>query len=297
MYEVAPDNYIRLSYQNAYSFPSNIQSLQNTLTGTNPISLAAGGSSYLLNDTYHFDQYAPYTLKSVETYQQTNDPADLQQYYVADIKPQSANSFELGYAALFGNRVLVDVLGYYATWEDFIAYTDVANTPGTQDPAAFLNPATYVKYNIAYNSAERVNTFGYAASVSVDMSKNFVAKINYFSDHIASDGDTRTTRFNTPNYHVNLEFGNTGFGKDKAFSFNTSLRYKPSYFYQVAGGLGNGTVPASAVIDASVGYKISSLKSTVKIGGMNITNKYYSTGIANPMIGGMYYISLAYNVF
>jgi hypothetical protein len=296
VFEVAPDNYIRLSYQNAYSFPSNIQSLQNTLTGTNPVSFAAGGSSYLLNDTYHFDQYVPYTLKSVEVYQQTNDPADLKQYYVADIKPQSANSFELGYAALLGNRVLVDVLGYYATWENFIAYTDVANTPGTQDPAAFLDPATYVKYNIAYNSAAAVNTFGYAASVSVDLSKNFVVKANYYSDHISSDEEGGTTRFNTPKYHVNMEFGNTGFGPNKVFSFNTTLRYKPSYFYQVAGGLGKGTVPSSAVIDASVGYKIAAAKSTVKIGGTNITNKYYSTGIANPMIGGLYYISLAYNV-
>jgi hypothetical protein len=154
-----------------------------------------------------------------------------------------------------------------------------------------------VKYNSAYNSAERVNTFGYAASVSVDLSKNFVAKVNYFSDHISSNDDEGTTRFNTPAYHVNLEFGNTGFGKDKAFSFNTSLRYKPGYFYQVAGGLGNGTVPSSAVIDASVGYKITKANSTIKLGGTNITNKYYSTGIANPMIGGMYYVSLAYNVF
>ena len=36
----------------------------------------------------------------------------------------------------------------------------------------------------------------------------------------------RSTSFNTPAYHMNFEFGNTGFGKEKEFSFqyNTSLQ-------------------------------------------------------------------------
>ena len=295
VFEVAHQNYLRFSFQNAYSFPSNIQSLQNTMNGYR--SYSSGGSSYLLNDIYKFDQYNPYTLKSVQKYQETQDPADLERYYVNDIKPQSANSFELGYAAVFSNRVLVDVLGYYATWENFIGYTDVANTPGTTDPTAFLDRNTYTVYNIAYNGAERVNTWGYAASVSFDLSKNFVAKANYYSDHMVDNNEDHTTRFNTPSYHFNLEFGNTGFGKKKEFSFNTSLRYKPAYIYDVAGGLGKGTVPASTVIDAHIGYKIMSAHSTIKVGATNLTNKYYSTGIANPMIGGMYYISLGYNLF
>ena len=64
--EVATENYIRFSYQNAYSFPSNIQSLQNTLNGYR--SYSSGGSSYLLNDVYEFDKYVPYTLTSVQKY-------------------------------------------------------------------------------------------------------------------------------------------------------------------------------------------------------------------------------------
>jgi outer membrane cobalamin receptor len=295
--EVAPQNYLRFSYQNAYSFPSNIQSLQNTMTGYR--SFASGGSDYLLNGTYEFDKYVPYTKASVEAYQDSNNPADLERYYVKDIKPQSANSLEVGYAAAFNNRILIDVLGYYARWENFIGYTDVANTPGTTDPTAFLNRDTYTNYNIAYNGAESVNTYGYAASIGFDLSKNFMAKINYYSDHLKDNNqeEDHATRFNTPSYHVNMEFGNTGFGAKKQFLFNTAMRYKPSYDYDVAGGLGKGTVPSSTVIDAQFGYKLLSAHSVIKIGGTNITNKYYSTGTANPMIGGMYYISIGYNVF
>jgi hypothetical protein len=34
----------------------------------------------------------------------------------------------------------------------------------------------------------------------------------------------------------------------------------------------------------------------VKIGGTNVMNKYYYTGFGSPGIGGLYYISFAYNV-
>ena len=45
-------------------------------------------------------------------------------------------------------------------------------------------------------------------------------------------------------------------------------------------------------------YSISSfeIKSLVKIGGTNVMNKYYYTGFGSPGIGGLYYISFAYNV-
>jgi len=294
VFKVADQNYIRFSYQNAYSFPSNIQALQNTLNGYR--SYSSGGSDLLLNGTYHFDQYQPYTLESVTKYQQTNDPNDLVKYNVNSIKPQSANSFELGYAAVYGKHISVDVLGYYTTWHNFIGYTDVANTPGSTDVTGFLN-GDYTRYNIAYNGAQTVNSYGWAASINYDFTKNFIAKVNYYSDHLKNNNTNQISYFNTPTYHINAEFGNTGFGPKKLFSFNTTMRHKPAYHYEVGGHLAEGTVPASFVIDAQVGYKLLKAHSFVKLGATNITNQYYSTGIANPMIGGMYYVSIGYNVF
>ena len=60
---------------------------------------------------------------------------------------------------------------------------------------------------------------------------------------------------------------------------------------------GEGTVPSSAVIDAQISYKLLKAHSGIRLGGTNITNKYYSTGIANPMIGATYYVTFAYNIF
>ncbi|WP_316793637.1 TonB-dependent receptor [Pedobacter frigoris] len=294
VYEPVKENFIRFSYQNAYSFPSNIQALQNTMSGYN--SFSSGGSSLLLNDNYQFDKYPPYTLESVSAYQQSNDPTKLKRFEYNDIKPQSVNAFELGYAALIGKRVLFDVLGYYSTWKNFIGYANVANTPGTNDVTAFKDHSTYIQYNIAFNGGQMVNTYGYAASVSVDLTNNFLAKVNYFSDHIKNKNNSQINNFNTPNYHINMELGNSGFGKKQEWSFGTTLRYKPGYYYVVSGGLAAGRVPTSAVIDAQVSYKLIKARSGIRLGATNITNKYYSTGVANPNIGAVYYVTYAYNI-
>ncbi|WP_301923326.1 hypothetical protein [Ferruginibacter sp.] len=37
--------------------------------------------------------------------------------------------------------------------------------------------------------------------------------------------------------------------------------------------------------------------SGIRVGATNITNQYYSTGIANPIIGAVYYVTYAYNIF
>lgn len=295
VFEPAHENYIRFSYQNAYSFPSNIQALQNTLIGYN--SYASGGSSFLLNEKYEFNKYAPYTIESVEQFQQSKNSADLVKFEYNDIKPQSVNSFELGYAALIGKKVLLDVLGYFSTWDNFIGYEDVANTPGTTDVNAFLDRSTYFQYNIALNGDQTVNTYGFAASVSVDLSRNYMFKMNYYTDKLENKNENQVKNFNTPNYHINAEFSNSGLGKKQLWQFSSSLRYKPAYYYVVTGGLGKGTVPASAVIDAQVSYRLPKIHSAIKLGGTNITNKYYSTGIANPRIGAVYYVTYAYNVF
>jgi len=35
----------------------------------------------------------------------------------------------------------------------------------------------------------------------------------------------------------------------------------------------------------------------VKVGANNLLNQYYITALANPSIGGLYYVSIGYNIF
>jgi hypothetical protein len=212
--EADKNNFVRFSYQNAYSFPNNIQTLQSTLQGVSPLYFASGGSSYLLNDVYHFDKYPAYTHSSVEDYQQSGDVAKLQKMNLQDIKPQSVNAFELGDSSLIARKVLVDVLGYYSTWKNFIGYTNVANTPGTTDVNAFNDPNSYAVYNISYNNSYTVKTYGYAIGIGAELPSNFQVKGNYSADYFRNVDSSQVNNFNTPNYKFNIEFGNTGFGRN-----------------------------------------------------------------------------------
>lgn len=65
----------------------------------------------------------------------------------------------------------------------------------------------------------------------------------------------------------------------------------------VTGSGGEGIVPFFAVIDAHISYKLLKARSSIRLGGTNITNKNYSTDIANPKIGATYYLSFTYNIF
>ncbi len=241
---------------------------------------ASGGSAYLLNDVYQFNKHPAYTHKSVQDYQNSGDAAKLERMNLQDIKPQSVNAFELG---------------YYSTWKNFISYTNVANTPGTTDFTAFNDPNSYAIYNISYNNSFTVNTYGYAIGIGAELPKNFQVKGNFTSDFFRNRDSSQVNNFNTPNYKFNIEFGNTGYGPKQRYSFGTSLRYKPAYFYQI--GFGSGTVPASAVIDAQVSYKLLAARSAIKLGATNLTNKYYRNGFGSPAIGGMYFLTFSYNVF
>ncbi len=78
--------------------------------------------------------------------------------------------------------------------------------------------------------------------------------------------------------------------------FTTAMRYKPAFLYVVSGILPMETVPASFVLDAQVSYKMPSI---IPCSNWVLPSydKYYSTAVGNPNIGGVYYVTYAYNVF
>jgi outer membrane receptor protein involved in Fe transport len=76
--------------------------------------------------------------------------------------------------------------------------------------------------------------------------------------------------------------------------FNINLHYQDEVAYE--GTFVAGMVPSYQTIDAVLTYKVPKYKSLIKLGGTNITNKYYYTAFGSPQIGGLYYISFAYNV-
>jgi len=272
VFTVAKDQNIRASYQNAYRFPSNQNQWINLNTGA---GILIGGLPQL-RQFYHFDTNP--VINAI-----TLQPQTFGKY-----KPETVNAFELGYKALFNRRILVDIYGYYSQYKDFIGRVSVLQ-PIPNDSGA------YQGYSVSLNSANQVHTYGFGLSIDYILQKNFQVGFNFSSDNIDNPDPSFVTYFNTPKYRCNLSLMNTGFGPQKRFGFNVVYRWQDTYFTE--SDFKQGDVSAISTLDAQVSYKFPAIRSLIKIGATNLLNTYYKTAFGNPAIGGLYYVSLAYNVF
>jgi outer membrane receptor protein involved in Fe transport len=123
---------------------------------------------------------------------------------------------------------------------------------------------------------------------------NFTITANASSDKIKDVPAGFHAYFDVPAYRTVLSLANTGFGPQKLFGFNVIWRWQDGFFYE--NDFAQGDLPAYHTVDASISYKRPKIRSIIKLGTTNMLNQYYRTAIGNPSIGGLYYISFAYNV-
>jgi outer membrane receptor for ferrienterochelin and colicin len=292
--QVAPDNFIRASYQNAYRFPSNQNQWINLNTGE---GILIGGLPSLRN-YYHFDTNPVYTPASVAAFGAaaaggTINPGLLVQQNFGQFKPETVNSYELGYKSLINKTVLIDLYGYYSNYQNFIGRVSVVQSKAG-GPAGLLT-GNYQGYSVSINSATNIYTYGFGLSVDYLLPNNFVISGNISTDHIHNPDSTFTTYFNTPNYRFNIGLSNSGFGTRKRWGFNVQYRWQDSYFTE--SDFKQGPVSAFGTIDAQVNFKLLDAHSMIKIGATNLLDHYYICQYGNPAVGGIYYVSYAYNIF
>lgn len=299
--KLAKDHNLRFSYQQAYRFPTTQNQWINLLVG--------GGTRLMgglpqLRDYYKFSTNPAYTLASVQAFGASvvggaPNTGLLQQQQFGEFKPESSQSFEVGYKGLIAQRLLIDVYAYWAKYKDFLSGVTVIQARNAPSgPASFydvLDANKRIAYSISVNTPGDVKTTGWGASAEYLLPKNFSVSANIYHDEIGSLPAGFVSYFNTPKYRINATFANSGFGKGERFGFNIVYRWANTFYYE--GTFGAGMVPWIRTVDASLSYKLPSTKSMIKIGGTNIFNKYYRTGWGNPQIGGLYYISFGYNVF
>lgn len=290
---VAKNNNIRLSYQTAYRFPST-QNQWIDLEVQNGARLIGGLPQ--LKQKYGFQSNPVYTVESVQAFGASvqagiPNPSLLQKISFGDYKPESATSFEVGYKALIGGSFLFDVYGYYSQYENFIGR--IVMLQSSDGSLKGLNTPNI--FSVSVNSTDKVNTHGWGASGEYLLPNNFSVNANVYSDEITNVPANFVAQFNTPKYRSNIGVSNSGFLWKKKFGFTVQYKFQDKVYYQ--GDFAAGEVPAFHTVDAQVNYKISNIRSMIKLGATNLTNHYYRTAFGNPYIGGLYYVSFGYNVF
>jgi len=287
--EVAKNQHVRLSYQSAYRFPTTQNQWINLRVGGNTVLI---GGLPQLRDYYNFKGNPVYTQASFLQFAQSGNPADLQVQEFGKYKPETMNSFEVGYKALLmDDRLLFDIYGYYATYQDLLTRVNVFQS-STGTPLGLANPKII---SVSVNSPTKVHTDGYGASLEYLLQNNFSLMGNLFFDEIKDVPSGFKAYYNTPRYRANIGFGNTGFGFEKRLGFNVIWRWQDSFFME--SDFIQGKVPAFSTVDAQISYKLRPIKSVIKLGATNITNHYYRSATGNPSVGGLYYVSFAFNVF
>jgi len=288
LFRVMKDNNIRLSYQTAYRFPSNQQQFINLQVGsTRLIGCDPSFADYIgypANPLYTFTTVpGTTTLTNFKTF---NPPA---------VKPESVNSFELGYKGLLlDNKLLIDVYGYYGQYKDFLGRTNTIQTT-TGNAADTSNPNKRRNISVVVNSTDKVKTWGFGIGIDYRLPMNFVVSANLASDNLTDVPTNFVAYFNAPDYKTNLTIGNTGFGPGKKMGFSVAYRWQNGFYYQ--GDFANGNLPDVHNLDAQVSLRLPKTKSIIKLGATNLLNQYYYNAIGNSQIGGLYYVSFGFNVY
>lgn len=300
VYKVVEDHNIRASYQTAYRFPT---------TQNQWINLVIGGGTVLigglpeLRDFYNFSGNKVYTVNSVRAagaaIQAGMPPPQalefLEERQFGEYKPETLNSFELGYKGLIQKKILIDAYGYYGQYENFLGRTVVLQSLQPGNPFGLFSSTTRRSISVAINSTSKVSTYGFGLGIDYLLARNFVITGNVTSDRIDDVDPGFVAFFNSPSYRLILGFGNTGFGYQNRFGFNINVRNQDGYYFE--SDFRQGDIPGYTTADAQVNYRFPKTRSMLKLGGTNIFNKYYKTAFGNPEIGGIYYFSFGYNVF
>ena len=297
--KLAQDNNIRVSYQTAYRFPSS----QNQY-----INLLVGGGTRLMGglpafrDFYKFSTNPAYTLASVNAFGASAlagapNPALLKQAVFGDFKPESMSSMELGYKALWAKKLLVDFYVYSGTYKNFIGGVTVIQSRNAAAPSPLdvLDASKRIGYSIATNSEGDVTTKGWGLSLDYLLPRNFSVSGSIFSDEIGEVAPGVVPYFNSPKIRANIALNNSGFLFNNRLGFSVNMHYQDGFNYESTFAVGK--LSSYQTVDAVATFKLPAYRSLIKAGGTNIFNKYYKTAYGSPQIGGLYYVSFAYNVF
>lgn len=289
--KVAKDNNIRLSYQQAYRFPDNQDQWINLKSpGSILIGCLPG-----FNDYYHFSTNPVYTSESVVAYRSTGDPTKLVVAAFGKAKPETMESFEIGYRGVVSKKLLIDAYYYFSKYKDFLGRQAVARGDGTfgNSIVELSSPFTTQNFSFVYNSPTPVKANGWGIGGDYLAGGGYHISANVYGDQLKNVPTGLITFFNTPKTRFNLGFGNADLYH--GLGFNIAYKWQAKVAWE--GTFGSGTIPAFGALDAQISYKWKQPKILFKLGGTNITNHYYRNAFGNPYIGALYYVSIGYNMF
>ncbi|MFV8343704.1 TonB-dependent receptor [Flavobacterium sp. XS2P39] len=298
----------RASYQSGYRFPSIFEGFSNVNSG----GVKRVGGLRIMSDGIFENSY---TKVSIDKFQAkvTSDintlgltqaaaidknKAIIQKNPYTYLEPEFVRSFEFGFRGVALNKSLfIDTDFYYNSYENFIAQVE-ASVPNTTDPAliptALYSKGTQSRYRLWTNSKSKIYNYGGSLGLKYKYNAIFslLGNVTYTKLDRTDDKDGLEDGFNTPKFIVN----GTVITENLWKNLGASVTYRYQNKYDYVSFLVSGEVPAYWSMDAQVNYNFKKTAVTAKLGGTNFLNKTYYSILGGPSIGGLYYLSLTWNV-
>jgi outer membrane cobalamin receptor len=209
------------------------------------------------------------------------------------VQPEKLVSAEIGYKGLMmDKKLLIDFNGFYTTYTGFIGGQIVASKLPVVHQGKTTAPGGL--YSPYVNSSRDVSSFGIGLGTTYRMPRNYELNFNYnFANYVATEDKDFRAGFNTPKNRGSIGISNRNIFKNFGASIN--YRYQTGFLWESSYGTWN--VPEFGVLDAQVSYKISSIKSVIKLGGTNLGGGDYRTNLGAPYVGQQYYLSITFDEF
>jgi iron complex outermembrane recepter protein len=238
--------------------------------------------------------------------------ASLKPYQEKEFKPESVSNYEIGYRGTINKRLFVDAYYYYSVYKNFIGGTVLLQPTASLAPGVLpeasgvLGAGTRRAFSRPVNSTEDITASGWAVGLNYRAGKNFVLSGNLANNELNNftpSAELQTAAFNTPKYRWNVGLSNRSIGGSK-IGFNVSFKHQDEFIWESSfvqpteTGVplySNTIVPAINNLDAQVSFKLSKMKSIIKVGGSNILGTPYIQAYGNPTIGAMYYVSISFD--
>ncbi|MBI3139425.1 MAG: TonB-dependent receptor [Sphingobacteriales bacterium] len=289
--KVARENFLRLSYQTAYRFPTNQNQYISLVTGSGVLMgcLPEFQTYYKLNSTL-----PGYNAASVLAYRSGTlaDSSRLVRAEYKNVKPETVKSYEVGYKGIIGKKLMIDGYVYYSQYQDFLVSTAVVQSRAGNKYELY-SPFSSTNVSYVQNSSDKVKSIGWGIGLEYQLVKKYVLYGNVFSDQLKDVDPSVVTFFNAPKYRFNIGLRNENVCHN--IGFNVIYKWQDDNYYE--GTFVSGTLPHFGWLDAQVSYRPAGTKSIFRAGGTNIGNHYARTGFGSPSVGGLYYISYGYNLF
>lgn len=301
VYTIAGDNNIRASFQTGFRNPDT-QAQYIYFPSSSGILL---GSVKDNAERYGVHNGGAYTEASYNAYRASGGVINgttgvptggnttlLETADIPYVTPEKLKSFELGYKSLIATKLLIDLNGYYTSYQDFIGSQIIVSKNATTHQGKPVAAGTL--YSPYVNSSESVTSYGVGLGLSYSLPMNFVFNGSYnWATFDANESPEFRAGFNTPKNKFTVGVSNRKITKN--LGFNVNFRWQDEFLWQSTYGEWN--VPSYGVVDAQVSYKLSPIKTMIKIGGTNIGGGDYRTNLGSPFIGQQYYISLTFDEF